>query len=495
MKINANSDLPPILYAEASVHSIGGESIFATTKSITSQTVEQFYSQDNMIHKSVEKLKANGFQVLHVGQTSISIAASPKIFENVFHTKIVMKELEVQGIPGKTSTTILDSTNSNIQGLIDTSNSEFADVLEGIAISEKAFLHSPASAALEETSVNTPGRLAPNPPQKDYYHLKPPEDLAKLLLAERAHQKGITGKGIKVVMVDTGFYRHPFFTKRQYHINPVILGPETTNPIHDERGHGTGEAANVFSLAPDIDFTMVKMNKFNTTGAFELAVAQNPDIITCSWGLATPPNQLTASQLALATAIANAVHKGITVVFASGNGGEPFPGMHPDVISVGGTFVDRNGSMEATEFVSGYKSTTKPYENRLVPDICGLSGLPPMADYIMLPVEPGDWYDEFASASGQKHPNGDETSPIDGWAAFSGTSAAAPQVAGVCALLKQANSRLSHFQIRDILKKTARDVTKGQSQQKNPAHQGPDIATGFGLVDASRAVDEAINML
>ncbi|PEL87153.1 peptidase S8, partial [Bacillus wiedmannii] len=70
-------------------------------------------------------------------------------------------------------------------------------------------------------------------------------------------------------------------------------------------------------------------NKFNTTGAFELAVAQNPDIITCSWGLATPPNQLTASQLALATAIANAVHKGITVVFASGNGGEPFPGMHP----------------------------------------------------------------------------------------------------------------------------------------------------------------------
>ncbi|MGR5997751.1 S8 family serine peptidase [Bacillus cereus] len=162
----------------------------------------------------------------------------------------------------------------------------------------------------------------------------------------------------------------------------------------------------------------------------------------------------------MATAIANAVHKGITVVFASGNGGEPFPGMHPDVISVGGVFVDRNGSMEATEFVSGYKSTTKPYENRLVPDICGLSGLPPMADYIMLPVEPGDWFDEFASASGQKHPNGDETSPIDGWAAFSGTSAAAPQIAGVCALLKQANSRLSHFQIRDILKKTARDVTK-----------------------------------
>ncbi|WP_186320935.1 hypothetical protein [Bacillus thuringiensis] len=68
-----------------------------------------------------------------------------------------------------------------------------------------------------------------------------------------------------------------------------------------------------------------------------------------------------------------------------------------------------------------------------------------MADYIMLPVESGEWFDEFASACGQKHPNGDETSPIDGWTAFSGTSAAALQIAGVCALLKQANSRLSNF--------------------------------------------------
>ncbi|MFJ7682312.1 S8 family serine peptidase [Peribacillus butanolivorans] len=491
--MNTNSELPPIVYAEASVHSIGGESIFSKTESITSKTVEQFYSKDNMIQKAIEKLKGNGFQVLNVGQTSISIAASPGTFEKVFDTKIVMKEHEVQGIPGKTSTTILDSTNSKMQGLIDTKNSDLADFLEGIAISERVFLHSLASATIEDTSVNTPGRLSSNPPKKDYYHLEPPQDLAKLLLAERAHQKGITGKGIKIVMVDTGFYRHPFFTKRQYHINPVILGPEATNPIHDERGHGTGEAANVFSLAPDIDFTMVKMSKFNTTGAFELAVAQNPDIITCSWGLSTPPNKLTASQAILATVIANAVNKGITVVFASGNGGEPFPGMHPDVISVGGVFVDRNDSMEATQFASGYKSTI--YENRQVPDICGLTGLPPMAAYIMLPVEPGDGYDKFASASGQKHPNGDETSPIDGWAAFSGTSAAAPQIAGVCALLKQANSRLSHFQIRDILKKTARDVTKGQSQQKNPAHQGPDLATGFGLVDASKAVDEAKRML
>ncbi|MCU5065172.1 S8 family serine peptidase [Bacillus cereus] len=487
MQNSNTSGLPSIVYAEASVHSIGGESVFTTSKNITSETVENFYSEKNKIQKAVKKLKENGFQVLTIGETSISIAAPPVIFEKVFHTNIVTKEREVQGITGKTSTTILDSTNSKMLGLIDTRNSDLADVLEGVAISEKAFLHSPPTGATLER-LETPGRVSPDPPKKDYYYLEPPNDLVQHLLAKRAQQSGITGKGIKVVMVDSGFYRHQFFIKRKYHLNPVILGPEASEPIHDETGHGTGEAVNVYSLAPEIDFTMVKMNKFVTMGAFETAVAQNPDIITCSWGFPTPPNELSATQILFAAKIADAVRKGITVIFASGNTpGESFPGIHPDVISVGGVFVAKDGSMEATPFANGYKS--KIYSERQVPDICGLCGLEPIAAYIMLPVEPGGKYDE--QSAGKKHPQGDETSSRDGWAAFSGTSAAAPQIAGICALLKQVNKRLTPFQIRDVLKQTARDVIKGHSKQNNPAHQGPDLATGFGLVDASRAVDEA----
>ena len=82
----------------------------------------------------------------------------------------------------------------------------------------------------------------------------------------------------------------------------------------------------------------------------------------------------------------------------------------------------------------------------------------PRAIYIMLPLEPGDSIDR--GNSGGTHPNGDETANNDGWAAFSGTSAAAPQIAGVCALIKQACSRLTPAQVRDILKQTARDVTR-----------------------------------
>ena len=55
------SELPPLIYAEASVHSIGGESIFTTSDPITSKTIKQFHSEKDLVEKAVEKLKANGF--------------------------------------------------------------------------------------------------------------------------------------------------------------------------------------------------------------------------------------------------------------------------------------------------------------------------------------------------------------------------------------------------------------------------------------------------
>ena len=122
--------------------------------------------------------------------------------------------------------------------------------------------------------------------------------------------------------------------------------------------------------------------------------------------------------------------------------------------------------------------------------------------YIMLPVESNAKID--ADLAGNNHyrspgataPWGDETARNDGWAAFSGTSAAAPQVAGVCALIKQACSRLTPAQVRDTLKATAKDVAAGRcspSTGANLAVPGPDLATGHGLADAHRAVTDAKN--
>jgi subtilisin family serine protease len=291
-------------------------------------------------------------------------------------------------------------------------------------------------------------------------------------------------------MCDSGWFKHPYFVGRGYKAAPVVLGPGATLPLKDESGHGTGESANIFAVAPDVDFMPVKMSFVNSIGAFNVAVGLKPDIITCSWGSSTN-GPLGAADQALAAAVAAAVASGIIVVFSAGNGHAGFPGQHPDVISAGGVFMNPNETLQASNYASGFLS--KIYANRRVPDLSGLVGMKPRAAYIMLPIEPGDELD--VDIAGGTHPNGDETTNSDGWAAFSGTSAAAPQLAGAAALVKQACPALKPGDVRDVLMKTARDVTTGNANfvqghlaGGHPATVGPDLATGTGLVDAHKAV-------
>jgi subtilisin family serine protease len=327
-------------------------------------------------------------------------------------------------------------------------------------------------------------------PTKSYWHLDVPAGISLGCNADRAHRSGITGKGIKVAMCDTGHFAHPFFAARGYRVSPVVLGPGAVSPANDEVGHGTGESANIFAVAPDVQLLPVKMSFVNTTAAFNAAVGLGPDIITCSWGSSLQNGPLSAADQALAAAIATAVASGIIVVFSAGNGHFGFPGQHPDVISAGGTFMKIDGSLQASDYASGFISNI--YPNRRVPDLCGLVGMKPKAIYIMLPLQPGDEID--VGNAGLTFPNGDETTNNDGWAAFSGTSAAAPQLAGAAALVKQACPSLTPAQVRSILMTTARDVKTGNCNSSTggfPATAGPDTATGNGLVDAEKAVLKA----
>src|SRR5262249_20139260 len=158
------------------------------------------------------------------------------------------------------------------------------------------------------------------------------------------HRMGVTGRGIRVAMVDSGWYRHSYFTSRGYKVAPVVLGPGASESDKDESGHGTGESANILALAPECELLPVKMNFVNTIGAFNAAVALRPDIITCSWG-SHSPFFLSAADVALGASVAAAVASGITVIFAAGNGHAGFPGQHPDVVSAGGVFMDSDGSL------------------------------------------------------------------------------------------------------------------------------------------------------
>lgn len=462
--------MPKRIFAQVSPLSQGGVSMFDVGSRIDSTNFQNFFSETSLLMRTASLLSEAGFEVLQVTGSTINIAGNQKTYEEAFNTKLALEQRVVlKPAVGEDLAEFVECPASDLPGLITVHGSKFEGLVEGVAIEEPRYYMAPSSFA----------------PTRAYWHLDVPAGVSLGCNADKAHRAGITGKGMKVVMTDSGWYKHPFFVSRGYRASPVVLGPGAANPLKDESGHGTGESANVFAVAPDVDFTMVKMNFANTKGAFDAAVGLSPHIISCSWGSSVPGSTLSAANAALATSIAAAVASGIIVVVSAGNGHWGFPGMHPDVISAGGVFMNPDETLRASDYASGFISNV--YPGRKCPDLSGLVGMRPKAIYIMLPVEANDEIDR--GNAGGTHPNGDETTNNDGWAAFSGTSAAAPQLAGAAALIKQACPRLNPAQVRSILMSTARDVTTGQCHPAHNHSAGPgyDLATGAGLVDAHKA--------
>src|SRR5207248_455085 len=137
----------------------------------------------------------------------------------------------------------------------------------------------------------------------------------------------------------------------------------------------------------------------------------------------------------VANIIAEALGDGGTMIFAGGNGQRPFPACLPGVIAAGGVTVAADGSFQASNSASSVESQLE--RARRVPDVCGIVGeyssRKPMAGHIMLPVPNG------SKLEGESLPQGGRNR---GWGVFSGTSAAAPQIAGIAALMLSVNPAL-----------------------------------------------------
>ena len=450
------ADLPTEVNFEVVVTAEEGrKSVFAEDAFPSIANLDRFLPPVDKNIEAARKLQRQDIKIHNIGDFSISASCSREKFEDFFGTEIsVVKPPSEAKTPDEY---VMFAPEKGAPWKLPT-----VDSLDTLI--DRAYVQHPP--------VYFSGERPLPPMWRDKFRLRVPVDVAQLLQASSVHQRGITGKGVRVVMPDTGFYHHPYFIEQGYNFL-AVTAPDVLDHLTDSNGHGTGECANIFATAPGVNFIGVKMN--NPTLAFKTAVEFGPDIITNSWGYSVdlPNTQMPNWLKPLYLAVLDAVSRGITVVFSAGNGHYGFPGSMPEVISVGGVVVDVNLKYSATEYSSGFMSTWFP--GRQVPDVCGLCGTPPTADYIILPVQSG------ASLEKSK-----------GWGAFSGTSAAAPMVAGVCALLKEVDPELGPGDIRNLLKYTARDITTGSNAHSAVAQPGPDGATGFGLVDAARAIEAVL---
>ncbi|MDH3451069.1 MAG: S8 family serine peptidase [Gammaproteobacteria bacterium] len=455
------------VYFEAALKSATESSIFDEEVIVARDNLREFAPPPGRGSQAARALKALGFTVRHVGTFSISGEGSRRLWEKVFKTKVERRRQPISDAHPRIG-------RLEYYSHIADTGFQMPKKLDGLV--ERAYPQRPPTFY-----------ISPLPPRVAFHHLRVPADVAMLLRSEHVHKEGITGDSVLVAMVDTGFYRHPFYGWHGYNYN-ATLAPDATDLDTDANGHGTAEAANIFANAPDIDFIGVKMGG-NPTLAFKTASDLHPAVMTNSWGYSLQNPPVPNFLKPLETAVIEAVsQRGITVCFSAGNGHFGWPGQMPQVISVGGVYAHETVSgddfdLEASNYASSFDSNI--YAGRHVPDVCGLVGMQPSGVYIMLPVPPNSAID--SGLAGASFPNKDETARNDGWAVISGTSASSPQIAGVCALLKQAQPGLSPELVKSILKASARDVTAGRSNHGQPAGPGHDGATGAGLVDAQVA--------
>lgn len=262
--------------------------------------------------------------------------------------------------------------------------------------------------------------------------------------AANSWQSGLTGKGIKIAVIDTGAGPHSDL-KIAGGAN-VIAGSATTS-YSDDNGHGdhvagiiVGQGINggVKGVAPDSSLYAVKALDYTGSGytsdiisGIDWAIDNNMDIISLSLGSSQ-------SSMALQNAVDSAYSKGILIVAAAGNDGNSsgtgtsieYPANYSSVIAV--------GAVDSTNTRAYFSSTGGKLE-------VSAPGVNILSTYL----------------------NG-------GYQQMSGTSMATPFVAGDLALLKQKYPSYSNTQLRQLLDSTARDL----------GAIGRDSLYGYGLIVA-----------
>ena len=319
---------------------------------------------------------------------------------------------------------------------------------------------------------------------------------------------GLTGKGLAIALVDTGVQLHqdfqrPYGAKQALEVE--VVGHETG--LQDYFGHGThvagilngnGSASsdslsfrNFRGLAPDAQLISVRSLAPDGTGrtsnvitgidwVVKNATTYNIRVLNLSLGHPVYESYRTDP---LCRAVAAAVRKGIVVVVAAGNDGAvgtgfgtiTSPANSPVAVTVGA--IDDRNTVPTTDDVLAWYSSKGPS----------------LVDFVVKPdlVAPGTWIVSARSVSSwldtQHHEltlqisdykNDPAHASQDGaYYSLSGTSMAAPMVAGAAALMLQKDPTLNPATVKARLMKSAVKDTRLVFE------------TGAGFLDVYAAVN------
>ena len=261
---------------------------------------------------------------------------------------------------------------------------------------------------------------------------------------------------------------------------------ENSGSLTGNNSSGLPTAATVSNLA----------NAFHWAASVSLnpgVVGGAADVLCCSWALGTVGLSFPNLEAAINDARTLGRNgKGCPVVFSAGNhpaarwnysNTSPiyYPADLPNVITVG-------SCPPAAPINSAYTNASVYSSHGAELDLVAVSD---------------EWADEYACNTNHcddPYPGVTTLTVNDGYLSnfgnlslpsFGGTSAAAPQVAGVAALMISVNPNLTEVQVRTILQSTAAFIGTASGTGPGPAANAWNADTGYGRLDAGAAVAAA----
>jgi subtilisin family serine protease len=302
------------------------------------------------------------------------------------------------------------------------------------------------------------------------------------LLGLRAIHKKQTGKGVRVAIVDTGIdgnHLGPDGRRLATRIDKTSTFPAAYKPGTSPRDHGTMVAYDTLIAAPGatlLDYALLTSSAGTWNGFLSDALAAfgdlmdllsqrpGPLVVNNSWALfdrsddapvGSPENYSANANHPFNQLVAALVSAGADVVFAAGNCGQQCPDGRCGVKDVGSGASIHGANSHPSVITVAAVTTAK---ERL-----GYSS-----------QGPGGLFDKKPDISGYSHFAGSGVYAADG-----GTSAAAPVVSGVVALLREKLPALTAAQMKALVTRTA-----------DPLEPVWSYETGSGLI-STRSVQQA----
>ena len=281
-----------------------------------------------------------------------------------------------------------------------------------------------------------------------------------------------TGQGVVVAVIDTGIalggpdgFCNPIHS--EYNAITNQTGPGTAADGHSHGTHVAGTVAGcadngigVVGVAPDAQIMAVKVLANSGSGSLSdvaegirWAADHGAQVINMSLGSACASTWPTCSTTIVNDALAYAAAADVVIVISAGNDNRSFvgqPGNHPEALAVAATDYARNRA---------------PYSNRGV---------------ALSLAAPGG--NSAADLNDDTFPDGvlQETRQGGVWGYYykSGTSMAAPHVAGAAALLRACVPEADRAAVRDMLEGYALDLGAA----------GKDTTYGYGFLQVDAAL-------